>query len=109
MIMRTTIIMVPHGFKIRKKTDIQDFMKRCMCKGNYYDIITDSGEQFTFEKDKDGNISVTSRVGDLTDIFNPSMEVARTNNNCYKGTVEDYIWQNRKYINAKWLSERKGW
>ena len=43
----------------------------------------------------------------LKDIFNPLLEVARTKDNCYKKTVEDYIWQNRKYINAKWFKEER--
>jgi len=102
----TTIMQIPNGFKIRKKSDVEIFMKTCMCKGNRYDIITDSDIQFIFSKDRDDNISVLMRSGDLTDMFNPSLEVARTNNNCYKGTVKEYIWQNRKYINAKWFKEK---
>lgn len=101
------IMQIPNGFKIRKKSDVETFMNKCMCKNNRYAIITDSGMQFIFGKDKDGNISVAIRHGDLKDIFNPSLEVARTNNNCYKGTVEEYIWQNRKYINAKWFKEER--
>jgi hypothetical protein len=98
---------IPHGFKIKKKVDVETFINKCMCKGNRYYIITDSGEQITFDKDKNGNVSVLSRTGDLTDMFNPNMEIARTNKNCYKNTVEDCIWKNRKYINAKWFTEEK--
>ena len=105
--MRTVVMMIPNGFKIRKKTDVEVFVNDCMQKGNEYYIITDSKEQFIFRKDTNGDISVVYRNGDLTDIFNPSMEVARTNNNCYEKTVADYIWQNRKYINAKWFSDNE--
>jgi hypothetical protein len=98
-----TIMQIPHGFKIRKKSDVETFMKKCMCKGNRYDIITDSGIQFIFSRDKDDNFSVLTRTGNLRDMFNPSLEVARTNNNCYKETVIEYIWQNRKYINKKFF------
>ena len=103
--MRTTIMLVPQGFKIRKKSDIDTFINKCMQKGNRYDVIADSGLQFIFEKDNNSNISVSMRSGDLTDMFNPSLEVARTNNNCYKEIVESYIWKNRKYINKKWFNE----
>ena len=100
-------MLVPQDFKIRKKSDVETFINKCMQKGNRYDIVTDSGLQFIFSKDKDENISVLMRSGDLTDMFNPSIEIARTNNNCYRGTVEEYIWQNRKHINAKWFTERR--
>ena len=102
--MDTTIMMIPDSFKIRKKADIKTFLDKCMVKGNRYDVITEK-TQFIFSKDKEGNISVAIRDGDLTDIFNPSVEVARTNNNCYKNTVEDYIWKLRKYINKKFFKE----
>ena len=105
--MSMTIMQIPYGFKIRKKSDVETFMNKCMCNGNRYYIVTETGEQFTFEKDKNGSISVLNRIGDLTDMFNPALEVARTNNNCYKGTVEKYIWENRKYINAKWFKEER--
>ena len=107
MYSRTTIMMIPHNFKIRRKSDVKTFINDCMVKGNEYYIITDDGDQFNFSKDKNGNISIATRNGDLKDIFNPLIEVARTNNNCYKETVTDYIWQNRKYINSKWFSNRK--
>ena len=106
--MNAVIIMVaPNGFKIRKKTDVDVFINQCMLKGGEYYIVTDDGTQFVFYKDKDGNTSVSYRNGDLKDIFNPLLEVARTKDNCYKKTVEDYIWQNRKYINAKWFKEER--
>ena len=105
--MKTTIMLVPQGFKIRKKSDVEIFINECMQKGYRYGIVTDSGLEFIFSKDKDGNISVLMRSGDLTDMFNPSIEIARTNDNCYKGTVKEYIWQNRKHINAKWFTERR--
>lgn len=100
-----TIMMIPHGFKIRKKSDVEVFIKQCLCNGDYY-IITDTGEQYIFSKSAD-EISVCVRTGDLHDIFNPSLEVATTRHNGYEKTVEDYVWQNRKYINAKWFSEDK--
>ena len=102
--MRISIMRIPQGFKIRKKEDTKKFIEKCMCKGSRYDIVTDSGMQYIFAKDSDDNISVLTRSGDLGNMFNPSLEVARTNDNCYEKTVEDYVWQNRKYINSKWFS-----
>jgi hypothetical protein len=106
--MKAMIIMVsPNGFKIRRKSDVDVFINQCMLKDNEYYIVTDDGFQFVFRKDKEGNVSVLNRNGDLRDIFSPLLEVARTNNNCYEKTVVDYIWQNRKYINAKWFSDKE--
>lgn len=102
-----TIMLVPQNFKIRRKADVNTFIEKCLQKNNRYDIVTDSGVQFIFAKDNDGNVSVLTRTGDLYDMFNPSLEVARTKDNCYKGTVVEYVWQNRKYINAKWFSRKE--
>ena len=96
------------GFKIKKKIDCDTFIERCMCKDNRYSII-DKDAQLIMDKDKNGNISVCIRYGDFTDIFNPELEVARTKDNCYKETVQDYIWKYRKAINAQWFNEKKGW
>ena len=100
---KVAIMMIPHGFKIRKKSDVEYFINKCMCGGDYY-IITDSGVQYIFSKRKD-EVSVCKRNGDLHDPFNPSLEIANTRRNVYERTVNDYIWQNRKYINAKWFKE----
>ena len=99
------IMMIPHGFKIRKKSDVEVFINECMCKGDYY-IITDTGTQYIFKKYKN-EISVCERIGNLYDPFNPSLEVASTKNNVYEKTVADYVWQNRKYINAKWFGKER--
>ena len=102
-----TTMIIPYNFKIRRISDIETFIKDCMVNGNEYCIVTDSGVQFVFSKDKDGEVSVATRDGDLKDIFNPLIEIAKTDKLCYEKTVIDYIWQNRKYINSKWFSNRK--
>lgn len=107
--MRCSIMKIPQGFKIRKKVDVDEFINKCMCKDNRYSVVNDTGEQIIIEKDKDGNVSVCLRNGDLRNIFNPMLEVASTKNNCYKETVQDYIWQFRKAINAEWFTKRKVW
>ena len=103
--MNFTIMNIPMEFKIRRKADVNVFINKCMCKGCRYSIVYQKDKQLFIEKDKDGNISVAIRNGDLYDIFNPSIEVARTKNNCYDKTVEDYIWQFRKAINKEWFND----
>ena len=106
--MSCSIMVIPYNFKIRKKSDVNTFIDDCMCKNNRYCILFESEKQLILEKDKDGDISVDLRYGNLDDIFNPSIEVARTKDNCYKETVQDYIWKYRKVINNEWFN-KKGW
>ena len=92
--------------KIRKKIDTDIFIDKCMCKNNGYYVI-DKDMQFIMSKDNDGNVSVSIKSGNIYDIFNPCIEVARTNNNCYEYTVQDWIWKFRKAINHKWFTEQE--
>lgn len=104
-----SIMKIPNGFKIRKKADCDTFINDCMCKGESYSIVYEEGKQLLLEKDKEGNVFVAMRWGDLNDIFNPSLEVARTKDNCYNKSVQDYVWQFRKAINKEWFNEKKEW
>lgn len=107
--MRCTVMKIPQGFKIRKKADVETFINKCMCNDNRYSAVNDNGTQIIIEKDKEGNISVCLRDGDLDNIFNPMLEVARTKDNCYDKTVQNYIWQFRKAINTEFFNKRKEW
>ena len=103
--MRSVALMqIPCGFKIRRKIDVEKFINDCMCNDNRYSITVNRNEEIIIEKDKNSNISVAIRNGDLFDIFNPEVEVARTKDNCYDKTVQDYIWKYRKSINKKWFN-----
>lgn len=101
-----TIMMIPHGFKIKKKADIKTFMEECMVKGSEYVLVIRKDLAIIIEKDKDGNIRVMEKRWDLTNPFEPTLVVADTKNNCYGTTVEWYIWHYRKHINAKWFNDR---
>jgi hypothetical protein len=96
---------IPCGFKIRKKVDCDTFIEKCMCKDNTYDII-DNDTRIIIKKDVNENVSVYMKYGDLYDVFNPIIEVARTKDNCYKESVKDYVWKYRKAINEKWFNEK---
>ena len=101
-----SIMCIPHGFKIRKKADVKTFMEECMVKGSEYALIIRKDFAVRFEKDKDGNISVLIKQGNLKDMFEPLLEVANTANNSYGTTVEWQIWHYRKYINARWFNDK---
>lgn len=103
--MIVSLMTIPAGFKIRKKTDCKRFMEKCMGKGYSYYIIRDD-VAITFEKDHDGKVRVLKKCGDLWDVFNPQLEIASEINNCYKLTVADAIWKYRKEINEKWFNEK---
>lgn len=92
------------GFKIKRKADCEMFINECMQKDNTYMLDISREQRFFLDKDKQGNVSISEKRGDLNDMFNPLIEVASQTNNGYNVTVEDVIWQLRKYINKKWFS-----
>lgn len=100
-----TVMSIPCGFKIKKKIDADVFINDCMITGCEYFLKINDDFALILSKDKDG-VSVLEKRWDLYDPFNPLLEVANTNNTAYKETVQDYIWKYRKYINAKWFSNR---
>lgn len=95
---------IPCGFKIKTKKDTEKFAKECMCCGGTYVLNINEDTQFVFDKDKDGEVSVCFRRGNLRDPFNPQIQVASTKNDCYENSVYHYIWKCRKFINKKWFS-----
>lgn len=92
------------GFKIRKKSDTMVFVEKCMNKNQEYILKIDDEFAIIFVKNKNGSVSVMEKHYDLYNPFNPTIEVACTNNDSYKETVYDYVWKYRKYINAEWFS-----
>lgn len=99
-----SIMTIPCGFKIRKKVDVKTFTEECMNRNQTYCLVIDDEIAIFFEKDKNGEISITEKYWDLYNPFNPTLEVANTSNPSYKETVYDYIWRHRKYINAAWFN-----
>lgn len=103
----TTIMYLPNGFKIRKKSDAACFINECMIAGcTYFLKITEDFALF-FEKDKNGTVTVLEKRWDLYNPFNPLLTVADTSNNIYENTVDDYVWKYRKYINAYWFNGKE--
>lgn len=100
-----TIMSIPFGFKIKKKTDAYIFMRDCMHNGNTYYVEINNELAIWIEKKQTGTVSILEKRGDLYDPFNPLLEIANTSNIFYKETVQDYIWKYRKYINAKWFND----
>lgn len=98
------IMMIPDGFKIRRKADVQIFINECMQKGNEYYIGVNNNLAYFLEKDKNGIINISEKRGDLSDMFNPLLEIASTDSPTrYRVNVEDAIWKLRKYINARYF------
>lgn len=95
------IVVVPVGFKIRTRIEALQFMNKCMGVGSF-SIVTDDKTQYIVEKFDDGNVRVSIRKGDLTNIFNPELVIADTASEAYEQTVQAVLWQIRKYINRKY-------
>ena len=101
-----TIMNIPNGFKIKKKSDIEVFINKCMKNNNEYYLKINEKLALFLRKEKDGSVIILVKNGDLYDLFNPLLEMASTKNNVYRTTVQDCIWKYRKYINAKWFSDK---
>lgn len=100
----STMRIIP-GFKIRSKVDAQRFIDECMAPRNCeYIVVIDQYLALFISKDLEGNVSISEKTGDLKDIWNPTVEITRSKNNCYENTVEECIWKYRKYINRKWFN-----
>lgn len=100
-----TIMSIPCGFKIKSKADVEKFINKCMVNDNEYFLKINTDFALVLRKEKDRVVSVLEKRWDLSDPFNPLLEVANTSNSAYKHTVEYYIWKYRKYINAKWFND----
>lgn len=101
-----SIIKFPwYNFKIKSKKDAEVFINDAMCNNNTYTIIVNKETAYIFEK-VNNEVCVYEKKGDLSDIFNPLLEVANTANKFYKDSTVDYVWNLRKYINAKFFNER---
>ena len=87
-------------FKIRKKSDIDTLVKKCMCKGSEYYFENDTKDESIYVSvSKDGELKVDIKIGDLRDIFNPLIVI------CDEKEKYEYLWKFRKYINRKWFND----
>lgn len=89
----------PEGFKIRSKADVMKFLNCLSPRTNIHIYNKVVGLEFVISKYATGRIVITERNGDLNNPFNPALTVADTGSSYYDESVEDAIWQLRKYIN----------
>lgn len=104
--MKVSIFKLKPGFKITRKWEIKAIFFDDVLKPDNRYVVTfnDNGEgppntQIILFTDKDNNVTVYQRYGDLSDIFNPEVQVR---------DEIGFIWKYRKYINDYFFSsERK--
>ena len=101
-----SIMCIPNEFKIKRKTDIEIFINKCMQRDSEYYLKINNEFAIFIRKDKDDYVSILEKRGDLYDVFNPLLEMASTKNDVYRINVQDCIWKYRKYINARWFNGR---
>lgn len=89
-------------WKIRSKKDAHQFLDECLSNG-YFSYVS---EDYVYAIDKDETeISLSCRHVSYTEWYDPFLEIANTNKNCYEETVYDVVWKTRKAINKKYFSE----
>ena len=101
----SSIMYIPNEFKIKRKSDVEIFINKCMQNNSEYYLKINNELAIFLRKDKDGSVVILAKNGDLHDIFNHLLEMASTKNNVYRITVQDCIWKYRKYINAEWFND----
>lgn len=89
----------PEGFKIRSKLDVLKFLNYLSPCTNVVIYNKVVGLEFVISKYRNGRVVITERNGDLDNPFNPALTVVDTGSSYYDESVEDAIWQLRKYIN----------
>lgn len=97
----TMIIISRPGFKIRTKADAERFINNCMGSGVI--IITANGIQYRITKSPEDRITITERIENLNDIFNPAVMIADTHSDIYSYNVADIVYKLRKHINQGYL------
>lgn len=95
------ILLYRGGFKIRNSADVKTFINDIVNPGMEIVVTIERGVEIRFSKDRNGHFSVWYRTGNLRDVFNPTTEVANSDAtiDCYKNSVEYYVWKWRKYLN----------
>lgn len=95
------IIMYQSGFKIRNSADVKTFINDIVKPGIEIVVTVERDVEIRFSKDRNGHFSAGYRAGNLSDVFNPTTEVANNGVgvDCYTNPVEYYVWKWRKYLN----------
>ena len=86
-----------HGFKIKTKEDARTFIEKCISGEGYIVIKINPSEAYYIYSAKDGFSHITHRHGDLSNPFNPEVQIINEKN-------IDTIWKLRKYINEKYFN-----
>ena len=83
----------PAGFKIKSKADVIKAVSY-MTKGMEHWIVINPEHAVCIDIRKDASYKVLLKIGDLHDIFNPTIEAVNP--------IET-LWRYRKYINQKYF------
>ena len=86
----------PPNFKIRRKSDVYYFLEKCLVNGGEYAISIRSDYCLFIRKSKDGECTATAKFNDLTDIFNPEIQLSE------EETIRT-LWFYRKIINEQFF------
>ena len=90
------ILMYNHGFKIRKKDDVDIFINKVLRGNGSIFIKINRHEIYFIHREKD-YIYISHKIGDIYDMFNP--ELVLPDEQLY-----DTVWRIRKYINQRYFN-----
>lgn len=85
-----------HGFKIKTKSDAREFLEKCISGDGYIRIKISPTEEYVIYSTKTGFSYITHRFGDLSNVFNPELQIIEEEN-------INTIYKIRKYINQRFF------
>lgn len=92
------VIKYNHGFKIKTKEDVKNFLDNCIQGNGSITIPVDRQHCFFIRRNDSLNfIEIAEKVGNLQDVFNPELVIPDEK-------MVDYIWKMRKYVNKRWFN-----
>ena len=94
------VILYHERFKIRNRFEVEYFIEKVVQPGTKITLVMDNRVELDISKSRDDVFSIGYRAGDITNPFNPVVEIARSGDETYKKSVEYYIWNWRKYLNS---------
>ena len=96
--MHISVIRNRAGFKVKSKADCKTLITELLMKGGKYYIPVNPRCEYRIEVENDGRVKLYVRTGDLTDPFNPELQVPDSR-------IIDTLYQRRRHINKTFFND----
>lgn len=101
---KQSIMLGIKGFKIKSYKDVEIFIEKCIQENSIYSVPINSELAYFIDTDKDKNITIYEKIGNISDPFNPMVEISSSKNSLRNVTIEEIIFKLRKFINKKYFN-----